>query len=149
MRSDRPTDPEAARFPPPPGLPDSLIPAARGASTEPAPNEIAVAILAELTPTLTSILNRLTALEQKAGAIDTGVGVAIEIATDAAGKVATLLGRTEVIADGVITLRSEFETYRAHAMNQWNRDGEKRKEEYEELRQSVTDIEQRAAVAGE
>lgn len=147
MNSDRPTDPEAA-LPPPPRLPESLIPA-RSLSTEPATNEVAAAILAELAPTLKGMLDRLAAIEQRVGAIDTGVGVAIEIATDAAGKVATVLDRTQIIADGVITLRSDFETYRDHAMKQWSRDGERREAQVEALQQSVADIERRAGFGGE
>lgn len=145
MTSDRPTDPDASPFPPPPPLPESLLSQARGAPTEPAPDDSATAILGKLD----LILERLDLLEKRVEAVDTGIGVAIGIATDAAGTAAELLQVAKNTADGVITLRSDFETYRDHAMKQWNRDGERREAQIDELQQSVTDIERRAGVGGE
>jgi hypothetical protein len=131
VTSDRPTDPDAAPFPPPPGLPDSLMPgAARAATTEPAPNETADAVLAALGPILAAMAGRIEE--------------AISIATDGAGKAATAINILRTVSDGVTTLRGDFETYRQHAMDQLNRDGARREDQIKELRQSVTDIEQRA-----
>lgn len=146
MPSDRPTDPDASPFPPPPALPESLLSQARGAPTEPAPDDSTAAILGKLD----LILDRLGLLERRVEAVDKGVGVAIGIATDAAGTAAQLLQVAKDTASGVITLRSDFEEYRDHAMKQWNRDGERREAQMDEIRQSVTDIQEgRASVGGE
>jgi hypothetical protein len=110
------TRPDAsdAPFPPPPGVPESLIPRNSTATTEPAPDAIVEAILARLEPSIANIhtrLGELFKLHEHAGlklhAIDNGVGSAhtrIGLLEDEVRKLASVHAN---IANAVLALSHE------------------------------------------
>lgn len=99
--------PPVEPFPPPPGVPASMIPRGSNASTEPAPNEVAAAILAELKPSIENIFGKLEQLFEKMRAIDNGVGSALTQVGLLETAIGNLGGITENLANAVMALSQE------------------------------------------
>ncbi len=105
-----PTRPEndAPPFPPPPGLPSSFAPPAGAATTQPAPDALANAILEKLQPSFDNIWRELT--EQRKLLVTVEVGVRMSLAGQ--DSLASTLGghgqQLKTIANGVSTISARM-----------------------------------------
>ena len=148
------TRPDASEepFPPPPGVPDSLIPHASHATTEPAPDAMVEALLERLQPSFDNIytkLNELLGLREtdaaRLRAIDAGVGSALTQVGLLEDVVKTNTKTCERVANGLFAVSKDLQDLRTSTIDQLSHDGEK----VAELRQSVSDLEQRTSVGGQ
>jgi len=137
------------------------------ADTErPPPSAIADEVLAALKPILKGISDRVDSLHalriedlERLKAIDTGVGAALTQLADLGGQVENLSAHHEAIivrherlmqteqtlADALAKHAAEMAEFRKHVEQQASHEGE----QHAALRQSVTDLEQRANSGGE